>query len=222
MRFKRGNETGGTVSRLYRILNHPYFFWAVLSLPALPMIAGLVTSDSPKAVHNLLHPTGEFAARFMIVAMMITPLTLLLPNWHGPRWLLRRRRYLGVAAFGYAFAHTILYLVDEGLVAFTGPELAKTAIWSGWLAFLTFVPLAITSTDGWVRSLGRSWKVLQRFVYAAAVLTLLHWASLHAWGGIAPAAAHFAPLLLLQAYRIYWNFGRSRNRTAAAQPTPQS
>ena len=52
----------------------------------------------------------------MIIAMMATPLTLLLPGWRGPRWLTRRRRYLGVAAFAYALAHTLLYLVDEGMI----------------------------------------------------------------------------------------------------------
>lgn len=198
------------MNALSRILNHPYFFWIVLSIPALPMISGLITNDDARIVHRLLHPTGEFAARFMIIAMMITPLTLLLPDWRAPRWLLRRRRYLGVAAFAYGFAHTVLYLVDEGVVAFTSAELVKTAIWTGWLALLVFVPLAITSTDGWVRRLGRRWKPMQRAVYASAVLTLIHWASLHNWNGIGPAAVHFLPLLLLQLYRVYWNIARNR------------
>lgn len=194
------------MSKLRAVLNHPYFFWALLCLPAVPMIAGLISSDDPRIVHKLLHPTGEFAARFMIVAMIITPLALFLPGWKGPLWLVRRRRYLGVAAFAYALAHTVLYLVDEGGEAFATSELIKTSIWSGWIAFFIFVPLAVTSTDGWVRALGRKWKSLQRMVYAAAVLTLLHWAALHNWGGIVPAAVHFAPLVLAEAYRLHWNF----------------
>ena len=75
------------MSSLLRILNHPYFFWAILSIPALPMIAGLITSDDPRIVHKLLHPTGEFSARFMIIAMMITPLMMLLPGWRGQQGL---------------------------------------------------------------------------------------------------------------------------------------
>ncbi|XYK79017.1 MAG: sulfite oxidase heme-binding subunit YedZ [Labrenzia sp.] len=190
------------ISFLKLVLNHPYSFWALLSLPAIPMIAGL-TSGDPDAIQALLHPTGEFSARFMIITMMITPLTMLLRGWRGPIWLRKRRRYLGVAAFLYAALHAGLYLVDEGKIAFTSAELSKTYIWSGWLAFLIFVPLAVTSTDGWVRRLGPRWKVLQRTIYAAAVLTLLHWASLHDWGGIGLALVHFLPLGVLEAYRLW-------------------
>jgi len=184
-------------------LNHPYFFWVILSLPAIPMIAALLSGEA-NIVHKFLHPTGEFSARFMIMAMMITPLALLFRSHKWPRWLIKRRRYLGVAAFGYALVHTILYLIDEGAIAFTSPEITKTYIWTGWLAFIIFIPLAITSTDGWVKKLGTRWKTLQRFVYAAAVLTLLHWAALHNWGGTTGALVHFVPLGLLEAYRIWY------------------
>lgn len=175
------------------------------------MVIGL-TSDDPEVVHQLLHPTGEFSARFMIIAMMITTLAMLFKGWRGPRWLMKRRRYLGVAAFAYALAHTALYLVDEGAVAFTGGEISKLYIWTGWLAFLIFVPLAVTSTDAWVRKLGPRWKTLQRFVYGAAVLTLLHWAALHDWGGVGAALVHFGPLIGLEAYRFASNLHRRRMR----------
>ena len=168
-------------------------------------------------VHQLLHPTGEFAARFMTISMMITLLTMLFKGWRGPRWLMKRRRYLGVAAFGYALAHTLLYLVDEGAIAFTGGELSKLYIWTGWLAFFIFVPLAVTSTDGWVRTLGPRWKTLQRCVYVAAVLTLVHWAALHNWGGIAAALVHFGPLVALEIYRVFQNMRRKRSRLGPLQ-----
>ncbi len=111
-------------------------------------------------------------------------------------------------------AHTILYPVDEGAVALTGGELSTLYILTGWLAFLVFVPLAVTSTDGWVRALGARWKTLQRFIYAAAVLTLLHWAALHYWGGTGAALVHFARLGALQVYRLASNFQRRRMRMA--------
>ncbi|PVH28073.1 iron reductase [Pararhodobacter oceanensis] len=177
------------------------------------MVSGLASGG--EAVEGLLHPTGEFAARFMIIAMMITPLTMLFQGWRFPRWLMKRRRYLGVAAFGYAALHTALYLMDIGAVAVTTAEISKLYIWAGWLAFLIFVPLAITSTDGWMRRLGRRWKPLQRYVYAAAVLTLLHWAALHDWGGIAPALVHFLPLALLEAYRLWAYRARRTARRVA-------
>ena len=192
--------------------DHPLTFWALLSLPTIPMTLGL-TSGTPDAVKTLLHPTGEFAARFMIIAMMITPLMMLFRDASWPRWLMKRRRYLGVAAFFYALAHTVLYLIDEGAIAFTDGEVSKLYIWTGWIAFLIFVPLAVTSTDAWVRRLGRSWKKLQQFVYAAAILTLIHWAALHDWGGVGAALVHFAPLAALEVYRLWLTQQRRRQRT---------
>ena len=125
------------------------------------MILGLASGD-PRTIHQLLHPSGEFSARFMIITMMITPLAMWLKSWRGPRWLMKRRRYLGVAALGYALLHAVLYLLDKGIVAISSGKISKFYIWTGWLAFFIFVPLAITSTDGWVRHLGPKWKSLQR------------------------------------------------------------
>ena len=184
------------------VLNSPYFFWAVLAMPAIPMTF-MLASGEPDAVNSLLHPTGEFAARFMIIAMMLTPLRMLMPKVKAWTWLIQRRRYLGVAAFFYALAHTVLYLVDTDTLSAIIGDLPNIYIWTGWLAFLMFVPLAVTSTDGWVRRLGRRWKTLQRAVYVAAVFTLLHWASLHDWGGVGPALVHFVPLGLLETCRIW-------------------
>ncbi|MEL6588165.1 MAG: hypothetical protein AAFQ50_16205 [Pseudomonadota bacterium] len=121
------------MSTLKTIWDHPFTFWALLSLPAIRMALGL-TSGDPEAIKNLLHPTGEFAARFMILAMMITPLAMLFRKASWPRWLMKRRRHLGVAAFLYALAHTMLYLVDEGVAALTFGEVSKLYIWTGWLA----------------------------------------------------------------------------------------
>ncbi|MEH6647688.1 sulfite oxidase heme-binding subunit YedZ [Sulfitobacter sp.] len=143
-----------------------------------------------------------------------TPLNMLLKGWRGPRWFMKRRRHIGVAAFAYAAFHTLLYLVDKGGAAATVNEISKLYIWTGWLAFVIFVPLAITSTDAWVRKLGPTWKTLQRFVYAAAVLTLLHWAALKDWGGFVPAMVNFAPLITLETFRLWANANRKRMRTA--------
>ena len=83
----------------------------------------------------------------MFVAMMVTPLMMLFRNARWPRWPMKRRRYLGVAASFYALAHSVLYLDDMDVVALTGAELSRLFIWTGWVAFLILVPLAITSTD---------------------------------------------------------------------------
>lgn len=189
-----------------------YLLWVILALPVIP-ISTIFTSGTQDAAKVALHPTGEFAARFMIIAMMATPLAMLLRGWRGPRWLVRNRRYFGVAAFGYAAAHTVLYVVDLGTLQKVLAEAPRLDIWTGWVAFVIFIPLAATSMNLAVRAMGHHWKTLQRFVYAAAVLTLIHWAALHEWGGVGPALVHFAPLGLLTIYRVW------RNASRVPQPT---
>lgn len=202
------------VQTLRKIAGAPLFLWIALALPAIPAI-GLLAGDSPRAAHVAVHPTGEWAARFMIVAMMATPLALLLKGWSGPRWLLRNRRYFGVAAFVYAAAHAVLYLIDKGSLTVIVHQLSRTYIWTGWLAFAVFIPLAATSMDCAIRAMGpKAWKSLQRWVYAAAVLTFVHWASLHDWGGWAPALVHFSPLIALSVYRLTTRRNRGREQAA--------
>jgi sulfoxide reductase heme-binding subunit YedZ len=193
----------------------PYWLWALLALPAAAMVNEVVTATSPRVFHELLHPTGEFAARFMIIAMIATPLTMLLKGWRGPIWLKKNRRYFGVAAFGYALLHTIFYIVDVSTLTKVIAQLPRLDIWTGWLAFVIFIPLAVTSMDYFVRKMGPRWKKLQRWTYGAAVLTLVHWAALHDWDGLGAALVHFVPLIALEGYRIwYWYF-----RPSARQAT---
>jgi sulfoxide reductase heme-binding subunit YedZ len=153
---------------------------------------------------------------------MATPLAMLLKGWRGPIWLKKNRRYLGVAAFGYALLHTIFYILDKASVDTMINELPRLYIWTGWIAFLIFVPLAITSTDYFVRRMGRHWKTLQRTTYAAAVLTLIHWAALHNWSGTLPALVHFGPLIALESYRVWYWYLRPRKSRATAQTSAQT
>jgi len=185
---------------LYRLWNHPWTFWLILALPSFGMIAGALNGND---LHRLLHPTGEFAARFMIIAMMLTPLRMIFPKAGWLHWLMRRRRHLGVAAFGYAALHTLYYVVDLGSLSAVAADFAKLGIWTGWVAFVIFVPLALTSNALSVRALGRFWKPLQRMTYVAAVATLAHWVLVEMEPG--PALVHFLPLAGLEIYRIYRN-----------------
>ena len=188
----------------------PYWLWVLLALPSAGMVFAALNSDDPKVFHALLHPTGEFSARFLIIAMMATPLALLLRSWRGPRWLKRNRRYFGVAAFGYAALHTLSYVLDAATMGRLLSDLPKLYIWTGWLAFAIFLPLAATSLDAAVRAMGPHWKTLQRWTYPAAALTLVHWAALHDWDGLGPALVHFGPLMALQCYRVWFWYLRPR------------
>lgn len=185
----------------------PYLLWLILALPGAGMAWELATSTDPRIVHILLHPTGEFSARFLIIALLASPLLLLFRKARFPRWLRQNRRYFGVASFAYAAAHTVLYVIDRGTLDRMVEQLPRLDIWTGWLAFVIFVPLAVTSADWALKAMGPAWKTLQRWTWPAAVLTLVHWASLHDWGNPWAALAHFGPLAALEAYRLWYWYG---------------
>ena len=92
------------------------------------------------------------------------------------QWLMRRRRDLGVGSFAYAAGHTLIYLVNKAAFAPVLAEATSADMLAGWLAFMLFVPLAITSNDVSMRALKRTWKRLHRLVYPAAILMFVHWA----------------------------------------------
>lgn len=197
------------------VLNSPYLFWLLLALPSIPMTMGIISGEGAEP---LLHPTGEFAARFMIIAMIISPFRLVFPKNRFWLWMMRRRRYLGLAAFCYAFAHTILYIVDMASIANVLEEALLLGIWTGWLAMFIFIPLAITSNDWSVKRLGRNWKRLQQTVYIAAIATLLHWIFVH--NNLGPALVHFVPLAALELYRI-WKVNETQPAAAVASEKTQ-
>jgi methionine sulfoxide reductase heme-binding subunit len=187
----------------------PYWLWLALAVPAMAMVPTLTGTDA-RAFHSLLHPTGEFAARFMIISLLATPLLILTKGANWARWLKNNRRYFGVAAFFYAALHTYVYLVGKGSIDRILAEATDFDMATGWIAMLIFIPLTATSMDYAVRKLGRAWKPLQRLTYAAAVFTALHWASLHGWRGLTPTLVHFSPLIALTAYRLWWLYLRPR------------
>jgi methionine sulfoxide reductase heme-binding subunit len=192
----------------------PYWLWVLMSVPALGMMPGLL-NDTGREFHRLLHPSGEWAVRLMILSMLVTPLMYLTKGAVWVRWLKANRRYFGVAAFAYAAAHTYVYVVGEGSITKIFAELTKFDIWTGWLSFAIFIPLAATSMDYAVRKMGTAWKPLQRLTYAAAGFAFLHWASLHGWSEVGGALVNFSPLIVLTAYRLWWLYLRPRNRVAA-------
>jgi len=136
-----------------------------------------------------------------MLTLAITPLRLAWPASGWTRWLLRNRRYFGVAAFVYALPHLIAYLYKVGLLKGLGEDLLEPGMWTGWIALLLFVPLAITSNKLAVRRLGAKWVVLHKLVYVAAIFTFLHWL-LVAYDPL-PALIHVGILVLLMGYRSY-------------------
>lgn len=167
-------------------------FWFALALPALLMLVDMLRGAVLPM--DLLHPSGEMAVRLMIAAMLPGPLA----GVFGPTTFLRGwlaiRRNLGVAAFAYGLLHLAFYATDMGNLPAILDELPLPAIWTGWLALLALFPPAAISLDAAMHALGRHrWKMIQRLVWPALLLTLAHWLMLD-WQWL-PALLHLAPLL---------------------------
>jgi sulfoxide reductase heme-binding subunit YedZ len=185
--------------------NSKYFLWLALALPAVGMLNAWRTGDL--IYGEMIHVSGELSARLLLVTMAITPFRLMFTNARWPNWLLQRRRYLGVASFGYAMLHTLVYLERKASLALVVEEGSDFSMWTGWIAFLVFIVLAITSNDASVRALRRTWKKIHRWVYVAALLTFAHW--IFAAFDFIPGLVHFAILLSLETYRL-WKRGKLR------------
>ena len=180
------------------LVNSRCFLWAALALPALYMMYGYWRETL--VYGEVVHSSGEMSARLLILTMAATPLCLLFPRAAWPRWLMQRRRYFGVAAFAYALLHASVYIARQADLDSIVADALEVAMWTGWVAFFVMLALAATSNDGSVRRLRGNWKRLHRWVYAAALLTFLHWV-LSAFDPV-PGAIHAAILLALETCRI--------------------
>ena len=172
--------------------------WSVLAIPAAYMLVRFFAEDLWP--DEMVAPSGEWAARLLILALALTPLSMLLPRSALAGWLVRRRRAFGVAAFCYAMFHLAFYVAEMETVSNMLAELDAPGIWTGWLALLLMLPLAVTSNDAAIRLLKAGWKKLHRLAYPAALLILVHWILVH--NELVEALAQFAPLALLEFYRI--------------------
>ena len=173
-------------------------------------------------VAQLEHRTGDWTLRLLLATLAITPLRLV-TKWHG---LVRYRRMLGLFAFFYASVHLSIYLVIDlgGFWSQIFAEIAKKPyITVGFTAWLLMIPLAITSTKGMMRRLGRHWQQLHRLVYVIGLCGVLHFMWLVKSGNkiaISEPLIYLAILLALYAFRVptwikQWrSASANRSRTA--------
>ncbi len=137
-----------------------------------------------RALHNRLganpveflqHATGDWILRFLVFTLAITPLRKLLnlPD------LIRFRRMLGLFAFSYACLHFLTYLGPDqsfNLSAMWKDVAKRPFITVGFLGFILLIPLALTSTTGWIRRLGgKRWQMLHRAIYISAMAGVVHY-----------------------------------------------
>lgn len=126
-------------------------------------------------IEKITHATGDWTLRFLLITLTITPARKLL----GLPALIKFRRMLGLFAFFYVSLHFLTYIWLDKFFNLHDmlTDIAKRKfITVGFLAFVLLLPLAITSTAGWIRRLGgKRWQLLHRLIYAAAISGVIHY-----------------------------------------------
>lgn len=129
---------------------------------------------SPKPVTDALRETGDWSLRFLVAALVVTPLR------HATRWnrIYLVRRMLGLAALAYALAHVGFWFAQEDFVWRTilAESVLRAYLFIGWLATFGMIALGVTSNEAAIRRLGAGrWNDLHAWIYAIALASLVHY-----------------------------------------------
>ena len=164
---------------------------------------------------------GDWILIFLMITLAVTPLRRL-TGWN---WLIKLRRMLGLFAFFYAALHFVTYIwLDQffDLGDIVKDVIKRPFITVGFLAFVTLIPLAVTSTNAMVRRLGgKRWQTLHKLAYAIAILGVVHY-----WWlvkrDIREPLLYAAILTVLLGIRVYWNQQKRRNTNAEVTTATRS
>ncbi len=155
-----------------KILKPIVFLAALIPLAMLGLdaIQGNLTANP---IEKITHQTGLWTLILLLVTLSITPLRRLT----GINWLIQYRRMIGLFAFFYGFLHLMTYLwLDQffDIHSIVKDVYKRPFITAGFTAFVLMVPLALTSTQGWIRRLGKRWQLLHRLIYFSAAAGVIH------------------------------------------------
>ena len=168
---------------------------------ALLAWAGYTQNLGANPIEKITHATGDWTLRFLLITLSITPLRKLL----GAPWLIKFRRMLGLFAFFYACLHFTTYIwLDKffNLHEMLADVAKRKFITVGFTAFVLLIPLAATSTAGWIRRLGgKRWQALHRLVYFSAIAGVIHYVWL-VKADIREPLEYGAILAVLLGYRV--------------------
>jgi len=171
--------------------------------PAAMLVRGFLTENlGVNPAETIQLQTGRWALKFLLISLAVTPVRRL-TGWNV---VIQFRRMLGLFAFFYAVLHFTAYWAFDLTFAFDTmitDVLKRPFIALGFSALMLLVPLAVTSTKGWIRRLGKRWTQLHRLVYVAAVLAVLHFAwKVKVFTG--DPVIYAGVLTLLLAFRVFW------------------
>jgi sulfoxide reductase heme-binding subunit YedZ len=201
-----------------RVIKPVLYLAALLPLAWMlfALLTGRVMGDQVKFMQHL---TGDTILTCLMLTLTVTPLRRL-TGWNE---IIRVRRLIGLTAFWYACLHLTTYLVFDQSLSMS--EILKDIVKHPWVlvgftAFLCLVPLAVTSTKGWVRRLGgKRWQRLHRLVYVAAAAGVLHYLWL-VKKDIRLPLLYGAVLLVLLASRVW--LARERTRSRRSPPAREA
>ncbi len=188
---------------------------APLGMLVLRAVQGNLTANP---IEFITHTTGDWILRFLVITLAITPLRkiLRLPQ------LIRFRRMLGLFAFFYACLHFSTWIGLDKFFDWT--EMWKDVqkrrfITVGFTGFVLMIPLAITSTAGWIRRLGgRRWQMLHRAIYLSAIAGVIHYYWL-VKSDVRKPLQYAAMVGMLLAWRLgSWIYGRGQRAAAGSAP----
>ena len=135
-------------------------------------VGGATLGANP--VEELLHELGLWSLRFLVITLAITPLKDIV----GRPWPLAFRRMLGLFAFFYVLLHFLTWFAIDQEMYWPGilTDIAKRPfITIGFAALLMLIPMAVTSTNGWIRRLGaQRWRKLHRLIYVITLFGVWH------------------------------------------------
>ena len=170
-------------------------------------------------IEVITHSTGDWTIRFLLITLSITPLRRL-TGWQG--WI-RFRRMLGLFAFFYGCLHLTTWVwLDKffNLNDMADDLMKRKFIFMGMTGLLLMLPLAFTSTKGWIRRLGKRWQTLHRLIYFSAIAGVIHYAWLVKADETKPIQYALILAVLLGIRVVIWM--RKRAATPPAVRRPQS
>ena len=158
--------------KVWKLVSHRFVIWALLTGPAVWLVYNQAAGHARPGA--LFYWTGVLSGVFALASLTITPITKMFKAIPGRNWLIRQRRYLGLAAFGYLALHTAWFVLKANSERLLH-SLVKPSETIAWISLVIFLALALTSNDWSIQKLGPMWKKLQRATYIATFLGLLHW-----------------------------------------------
>lgn len=194
------------------------------SLPALFTGAAIYLDPGANPVQEMLHNSGVWGLRFLLLCLMVTPSRVFIPlryNW------VRLRRTLGLAAFFYALTHLTVFIIFELGLDFSqvwSEVIERNYILVGFIGLCILLPLAITSTVAWQRRLKKKWLLLHKGVYIATTLAIVHFfmqVKADYYGPIVYASVFFV-LMLFRVNKKYWPAVLRKKTTARSAARPKS